>query len=347
MNKEDRVVPKPGRESLEGVVCLRNGTVESFHRVHAVLVQPSGKVVASFGRRDITVVYRSAAKPFQAIPLVEDGVVDHFGLEPPELALAAASHNGEPEHLAGVQEILRRVGCTEDDLGLGPLLPLGSEAAKALLRSGDTVRPIHNNCSGQHAAMLGLARINDWPLHSYLDADHPLQKRMLAEMARFTRMREKDLATMVDGCGMVAFGAPLQAMAVSFARLGEVAPGEDGPRRILNAMAGHPFMLGGTGRLCTRLVEVTGGRLVGKLGAEGVYGITLREEGLGLALKVEDGGIRAGDPAVIRALDELGLLSPAESEALDPFRRPEIRNSRGDVVGEIRGTFSFGGGSQE
>ncbi|MGW8267090.1 MAG: asparaginase, partial [Longimicrobiales bacterium] len=294
----------------------------------------------------ILVVYRSAAKPFQAIPLVEDGVVDHFGLPPDELALAAASHNGEPRHLAGVTRILRRVGCVEEDLGLGPLLPLGPEAATALLRSGDPVRPIHNNCSGQHAALLGLARIHDWPLPSYLEAGHPLQRRMLAEMERFTGLKGTAIHTMVDGCGMVAFGVPLRSMALSFARLGAAAREEDGPRRILEAMAGHPFMLGGTGRLCTRLPEVTGGRLIGKLGAEGVYGITIPGEGLGFALKVEDGGMRAGDPAVLRALETLGLLGPEESEALHAFRRPELRNSRGEVVGEMRGTFSFQGGSE-
>jgi L-asparaginase II len=318
--------------------------VESFHRVHAVLTDAGGKVVASFGSRELLVVYRSAAKPFQAVPLVEDGVVDRFGLLPGELALAAASHNGEAPHVAAVGEILRRVGCSEEDLGLGPLLPLGADAARELLRSGEPVRPIHNNCSGQHAAMLGLARIHDWPLFSYLDAGHPLQQRMLAEMARFTGLRQGSIHTMLDGCGMVAFGVPLRAMALSFARLGVAAREEEGPRRILEAMSGHPFMLGGTGRLCTRLPEVTGGRLIGKLGAEGVYGIAIPGEGLGFAVKVEDGGTRAGDPAVVRALDELGLLRPDESEALDPFRRREIRNTRGEVVGEMRGTFSFAGG---
>jgi L-asparaginase II len=339
------VVQNSPKETHRGVVCLRNGIVESFHRVHAVLVEHTGRVVASLGREGLLVVYRSAAKPFQAIPLIEDGVVDQFGLRPDELALAAASHNGEPRHLAGVAEILRRVGCGEEDLGLGPLLPLGTEAAQALLRSGDPVRPIHNNCSGQHAAMLGLARIHDWPLASYLQADHPLQRRMLDEMARFTGLRQKAIRRMVDGCGMVAFGVSLRAMALSFARLGATAREEEGPRRILEAMAGHPYMLGGTGRLCTRLPEVTGGRLIGKLGAEGVYGIAIPGEGLGFALKVEDGGMRAGDPAVMRALDDLGLLGPEESEALHAFRRPEIRNSRGEIVGEMRGTFSFGGGS--
>jgi L-asparaginase II len=323
---------------------MRAGVVESFHRVHVALVESGGRMLASWGRPDFTVVYRSAAKPFQAIPLVEDGAVGHFGIAPPELALAAASHNGEPLHVEGVRSILDRVGCREADLKLGPLRPLGSGAADALLRSGEPILPIHNNCSGQHAAMLGLARIHDWPLESYLEPEHPLQLRMLAEMSRFTALRKEEIATMVDGCGMVAFAAPLRAVALSFARFGAAASTERGPREILRSMADHPFMVGGTGRLCTRLAEATKGRLVGKLGAEGVYGITMPGEGLGLAVKVEDGGMRAGDPAVMRALDELSLLGQEAAEALEPFRRPLIRNSRGDLVGELFGTYPLRGG---
>ena len=138
---------------------------------------------------------------------------------------------------------------------------------------------------------------------------------------------------------MAALGDPLRAVALSFARLGTAATTETGPREVLRSMADHPFMVGGTGRLCTRLAETTRGELIGKLGAEGVYGITMPGEGLGLAMKVEDGGIRAGDPAVIRALDELSLLGGEAAEALEPFRRPSIRNSRGERVGELYGTF--------
>jgi len=167
---------------------------------------------------------------------------------------------------------------------------------------------------------------------------------MLAEISRFTGLKEREIPTMVDGCGMVAFAAPLEVVARSFARLGAAASGEEGPRRVLGAMAGHPFMVGGTGRLCTRLVEVTRGRLIGKLGAEGVYGVAVPGEEVGLAVKVEDGGVRAGDPAVVRALRLLGLLTPEEVGELASFERKEIRNSRGNVVGEMRGTFSFASG---
>ena len=189
----------PSTGALKGVVCVRAGVVESFHRVHVALVDSGGTTVASWGRPDITVVDRSAAKPFQAVPLVEDGVVAHFGITPSELALAAASHNGEAAHLDGVRRILLRVGCREGDLKLGPLPPLGAEASETLFRSGEPILPIHNNCSGQHAAMLGLAKIRDWPLESYLEADHPLQVRMLAEMSRFTGLKKEEIATMVDG----------------------------------------------------------------------------------------------------------------------------------------------------
>ena len=144
-----------------------------------------------------------------------------------------------------------------------------------------------------------------------------------------------------DGCGMVAFGVPLRNMARSFALLGARSRSEEGPRRVLGAMAAHPFLVAGTGRICSALGEATGGRIMGKLGAEGVYGMAVPEEGLGIALKVQDGGIRAGDAAAVRALDLLGLLDPSESEALESFRRGVLRNTLGQEVGEVFADYSF------
>ena len=315
--------------------------------MHAAVVSDRGRMVASVGDDMWPTVYRSAAKPFQAIPLVEDGVVEEFGLSPEDLALTAASHNGEDRHVEGVLRILRKVGAPEDGLKLGPLPPLREETATALYRSGAAAMPIHNNCSGQHAAMLGLAMIHDWPVESYLQVDHPLQHRMLEEMARFTGMAKGEIATMPDGCGMLAFGVPLSKLAFSFAKLGEGAREGSGAAQVLEAMAGSPFMLGGTGRLCTALVGVTGGRMVGKLGAEGVYGITVPGEGLGIGIKVEDGGRRAGDAAVIRVLDLLGLLDRTESDALEAFRRMEIKNTLGEVVGELQANFTLNSNGQD
>jgi L-asparaginase II len=325
----------------KGVWCTRSGVVESLHRVHAAVVTDAGKILAQHGNVDWVTVYRSAAKPFQAIPLVDDGVVAEFGLEKPEVALTAASHNGEDIHLEGVARILEKVGQDPESLRLGPFPPLLPEAAEALYRSGAQVTPVHNNCSGQHAAMLGLVQIHGWPMESYLDPDHPLQDRMMEEMVRFTGMDRGKIRTMPDGCGMVAFGVPLRVMARSFATLGTLSGTEAGPAHILDAMATHSYMLGGKNRLCSALPEVTRGRLIGKLGAEGVYCVSVPGEGLGIAVKVEDGGIRAGDSAAVRVLDLFGLLEPEEAEALQGFRRTTIRNTLGEDVGELFANFDL------
>ncbi|MCJ7628366.1 MAG: asparaginase, partial [Longimicrobiales bacterium] len=242
--------------------------------------------------------------------------------------------------------ILEKVGFGADALKLGPIPPLRREAAEELYRSGWAVTPVHNNCSGQHAARLGLAMVHGWPVDSYLDSSHPLQERMFREMVRYTGLPREKIETMPDGCGMVAFGVPLRAMARSFAHLGKVARNEEGPGRVLQAMAAHPFMLGGTDRFCTALIQATGGRLIGKLGAEGVYGITAPEEGLGITIKVQDGGVRAGDAATVRVLDQMGLLGREEGKALEGFRRSVIRNTLGDAVGEISANFSLSSGSR-
>ena len=333
------------RQSIpKGVWCTRAGVVESVHRVNAVVATDSGRILARHGDVDWLTVYRSAAKPFQAIPLVVDGVVDRFGMTREELALTAASHNGEAEHLSGVAGILEKLGLSADALKLGPIPPLRREAAEALYRSGSAPTPAHNNCSGQHAAMLGLALVHEWPLDTYLDPRHPLQERMLEEMARYTGLPRERIETMPDGCGMVAFGVPLRNMARSFAMLGTASLKEEGPARVLEAMAAHPFMVGGTDRFCTALIQATGGRLIGKLGAEGVYGITVTGEGLGITIKVQDGGIRAGDAAAVRVLDLMGILSPEEGTALEGFRRTIVRNTLGDAVGEISANFQLESG---
>ncbi len=325
----------------KGVVCTRDGIVESFHRVHVVAVEGE-TVVATHGDGGLTVVYRSAAKPFQALPLVEDGVVGRYAFTDAELALAAASHNGEDLHLAGVRSILAKVGLGEEALGLGPLPPLSTRVWESLLKDGGEILPVHNNCSGQHAALLGWVKAQGYSLPDYLRATHPLQERIREIVAAFTDIPAGRLQTCPDGCGMLAFAVPLETMALSFARLASRSRTDEGPRRVLGAMAAHPFMVAGTGRLCTALAEVTGGRILGKLGAEGVYGLVIPHLKMGIALKVEDGHRRALDPAVIRVLDDLGLLSPAEAEALERFRWRRVRNTLGAVVGEIRATFHLG-----
>jgi L-asparaginase II len=184
--------------------------------------------------------------------------------------------------------------------------------------------------------MLALAVHNGWPTKGYHRAGHPVQKRMRAEIARWTGLPADDLATGVDGCGVVTFGMPVGAMARALARFGRgAADGDPGPAAIVGSMARHPFMIAGTGRLCTELIEATRGRVVAKTGAEGVYCAMVPTQGLGVALKVQDGARRAADVALVAVLEELDLLSTAERKRLAAWRAPVLRNTRDEVVGGV------------
>ena len=323
------------------VEVLRGDRVESVHRVDVALARPDGSVEALAGDADREVFVRSAIKPFQALPLVEEGAAERYGLGDRELALCCASHGGEAEHVALAASMLERLGLGEEALACGPHPPYYRDAARALEREGRSPSRLHNNCSGKHAGMLTLAAASGWPTAGYHEADHPVQRRVQEELARWTGVPAAEMGTAVDGCGVVTFGLPLGALALGFARLAE-AGGETGSpaARILDAMGRHPFLVGGTDRLCTRLMEVTSGRVVAKVGAEGVYGALSRSTHEGIALKARDGATRAAEVALLWALEMRGLLEPGELEELKRWARPEIRNTRDEAVGSLRPAVS-------
>jgi L-asparaginase II len=324
--------------TMSTVVVRRGGIVESVHRVHAVVVDGDGRRIASVGNPEYPVFHRSAAKPFQAVPLVEDGVVERFGLTPPELALCCASHSSEPMHIETAWSILGKASLREDDLECGPHPPFHEESASELLRSGQAPTPIHNNCSGKHAGMLALAKANDWPTRGYIGRDHPVQQRMITELVRWTGLTEGEIGLAQDGCGVVCFSTPASALALGFARLG----GSDGPaHQVVRAITAHPFMVAGTGRFGTALGVAAGDRVFGKTGAEGVFAVGAVDGSFGLAVKVEDGGTRASSVAVVRILDEPGVLDGIVSEELDGFRSPPTISTRGVEVGDIRPEFDL------
>ncbi|MCH7564781.1 MAG: asparaginase [Gemmatimonadetes bacterium] len=318
------------------VVCTRNGLLESAHTVHVAVVVADGRTVASAGDPDIPTYYRSAVKPLQALPLVEDGVVDTFGLTDAELALCCASHSGEPEHVAGALDILGKAGLTQADLECGPHEPMSKVAAAALARSGESPGSIHNSCSGKHAGMLALAVHHGWPTAGYMEYEHPVQRRMHSEIARWSGMAEEEIGTGEDGCGVVCFRAPLSRLAVSFARFATAAARGEPAGRVVSAMTAHPFMVAGSDRLCTAVMEVGGGRIFAKSGAEGVYAVGDVEGRMGVAIKVEDGARRASTVALVGVLEALELLGVDEIDSLSSFAQPLIRNTLGSVVGELR-----------
>ena len=304
-------------------VELRRGTVvESRHRVHVAVVDGEGTLVAHAGDPELVTFWRSAAKPFQALPLVEDGAADRFNLTPEDLALICASHSSEPGQVARARELLQKIGCGERDLLCGPHRPLSEAVAKDYETRGVRLTAIYSNCSGKHAGMLALARHHGWPTEFYTRLEHPVQQRCLVEVSRWTDVPAGQIVIAVDGCGVACFAVPVRNMALAYARL-------EGP--ILEAMLMHPELLAGEGRPCTEMMRAHPGRVVTKVGAEGVYSALLVRERLGVALKVEDGHSVASALAMAAALSELGLRPQPESLVAKP-----TMNSRGETVGEMR-----------
>jgi L-asparaginase II len=328
-----------GNEAV--VEVTRGGTVESCHRVSAALVDERGELLAWTGDPELITFFRSAAKPLQALPLVADGVADAFGFSDAELAVCCASHSGEPAHVETVRAILTRIGCSEEDLECGVHWPFYKPAARSLRREGRAPTRTHNNCSGKHAGMLAWARRQGIDPKDYRLADHPVQRRIRREIAAWAGVPSERLPVGVDGCGVLTFAQPLNAMAETYAKLVSAAEREpSGPAgRVTRAMTREPFFVGGTGRLTTRLMEVTGGRLLAKFGAEAVYCVGDRERRWGIAVKVEDGHKRAVGPALIEFLARLGVLNEEELLELEDRHVPPVKNTRGEIVGEIRPRF--------
>lgn len=310
--------------------------METWHEVHLAVVDARGRLVADSGNADLVTFWRSAAKPFQALPLVADGVVEHFGLAGEEVALVCASHSSEVEQVARVRALLAKIGCSEGDLLCGPHPPLSERVARDYQARGVRLTAVHSNCSGKHAGMLALARHHGWPTASYTQLAHPVQQRCLAEVSRWTDVPVAEIRTGVDGCGVVCFALPLRHMALAYAKLG--AADANGGRRahstppgVVDSMLRHPELVAGEGRPCTELMRAYPGRVVTKVGAEGVYCALLVREGLGVALKIGDGHGVAAALALAAVLEGLSLGPRPASLSTRP-----VKNTRGDTVGELR-----------
>lgn len=325
---------------LEIEVILWRGRIpESRHRLQAALSDPGGRLEAATAEPSTPTTFRSAAKPFQLLPLVERGHAERWGWREDELAVMAASHTGSPEHVGLVTGILERLGLADRHLACGYHEPL-DPVSLAHVRAHPSARSsVYNNCSGKHAGMLCLALSEGWPVEGYHRPDHPLQQLMLLTVAEVCGVSAESVAVAVDGCSVPVFGLPLCAMARGYARLATATPDGDarsrGLDRIRRAMCAHPRAVGGEGRFNTELMERTGGRLVAKGGAEGLECVGLPERRLGLAIKCEDGQARGLAPATLAVLEHLGVLSEGERSGLEGSRRPIVTNHAGLEVGAL------------
>jgi L-asparaginase II len=348
-NSSSREIPVP--EPL--VQVTRGAITESRHRGHVVAVEPGGQIAAVLGSPETVTFLRSSAKPHQAIPLIASGAADRFDFNEREIALACASHSGEPIHTEVADSMLMKIGLGPEDLKCGIHEPFSPEVARELREKGEKPNVLQNNCSGKHAGMLALALHLGAPIESYDQPSSPVQLAIGHVISQFSGILIEDIAVGVDGCGVPVFGVTVKAMAWMYARL--VAPPaefdestREACHRIVAAMTRYPELIGGTTeRLDTEMMRATAGSLISKVGAEGVYTagvLPCREwpNGLGLALKIEDGDDhRARPTVVIESLNQLGVLNDEALEAVSRYAFFPVRNRNGKVVGEVRASFKL------
>jgi L-asparaginase II len=315
------------------VEVLRGGVVETRHRLHAAICTADGALVASVGDPDLVTFMRSAAKPFQALPAVEGGVLERFDLNDRHLAIGCSSHSGSPLHAGVVADLLARAGIPLSALRPhGPHPPIDVEAARQLERSGREPASLEHNCSGNHALMLAHARARDEPLDGYLDPEGP---RQTAASEAVVSALGCEARLGVDRCGMTAYAAPLTAMATAYARLalGTLDSGwHDAAERGAAAMRAHPELVAGRGRLDTLAMALPG--VVAKGGARGVVCVGSSVTGLGGALKVEDGDGDVASRAGTLLVEAITRRRPIA--ALAELREAPLVDGAGRSVGEYR-----------
>lgn len=338
--------------------------VESIHFGAIAVVDASGNLLHSHGDPNTVAFLRSSAKPFQALPFVERGGVETFGLTPRELALACASHEGSDEHVRVAESIQQKAGIQESHLQCGVHLPGDSAAYQSLIARGETPTPNRNNCSGKHSAMLACAKMQGLPLDTYLQTDHPIQRDILAGFSEMCGVPADSVALGVDGCSAPNFAIPLVNAALGFARLadprGLVSTRAEACHKITSAMKSHPEMISGPSEFDCRVMQIGKGKIVCKRGAEGFQAIGLLpgalapdSPGMGIAIKVSDGDLSSRGldlvshtrvrPAVtLEILRQIGALDAAQLAELSAFGPVlPIKNHRGIVTGESHPVFEL------
>lgn len=320
----------------------RGSTVESRHRGAVIVVDADGAVVLSLGDVERPVFPRSAVKALQALPLLESGAADRFGLTPAEIALAVASHSGEEAHAETSLAMLRKAGRDAGCLECGAHWPMGEAAARVLARAGREPTALNNNCSGKHAGFVCLSCGIDEDPAGYVKAGHKVQQAVRAALEEVTGAAHKAELSGTDGCSIPTYAVPLKALALGFARFGTgngLGPRRaEAARRIREAVAANPFMVAGTGRFDTRFMGVFSARAFIKTGAEGVYCGALPELGYGIALKCDDGAGRATEIAMAALIERFLPPQSGDEEAFAPFRETVLKNWNGIEVGRVRAT---------
>ena len=318
----------------------RGNLIESRHRAIAAVTDADGHVVKAWGDIETPIYGRSSIKPLLAIPLVESGAADRYELTEREIALACASHSGEPGHVSAVNDWLAKIGLTADNLECGVQYPSYDPAFHNLIRSDEKPTRAHNNCSGKHAGFLSTAVHLGEKTRGYIQYEHSVQQRLLGILEQMCGQDLSNVPRGIDGCGIPTIAIPVGHHALAMAKMAD--PKDLSPARaaactrILTAMSHEPWYVAGTGRFCTDVMKVTGTKAAIKTGAEGVYMGSLPELGLGICLKVEDGNSRGAEVVMGHLLRHFDIIDKAEAEALRQSLRPTLKNWEGAVTGSIK-----------
>ncbi|MDH5722644.1 MAG: asparaginase [Alphaproteobacteria bacterium] len=322
------------------VDVTRGNTTESSHLVHAIIMDKDGKPLREWGDMERIISPRSTLKPLQTLAFVESGAIEAFGLSSEEIALTCASHNAEKIHIEKVKNWLNKIGLKVSDMECGGHLSLNEGRAHEMIKTSEKICALHSDCSGKHMGMLSTAKHMGYDIKDYVSLEHPVQKEIYRIISEMTEYDLSKGHSGTDGCSAPNPAIPLKYLALGFSKF--MNPGKLSEERakscetILDAMSSHPYILGGKERFCTALGEVSNGNIIGKLGAEGNYLCFIRDKGLTIYLKAEDGVLeRATYPALGALLNELDVLTPKADKALKKFTRPILKNWTGKEIGKI------------
>lgn len=324
----------------------RGGLLENVHYGAISVVDETGEVLYSTGDPEHVTFLRSAAKPFQAIPVIKRRIDEKHGLTGEEAALFAASHRGEAFHIDALESILRKTGIQEEELHCCPTYPLNEDAKSQRLRGNEEKRRVFHNCSGKHAGLIALSKHMGWDSETYYRLEHPVQQEIIETLALFTGVSQEQIGLGVDGCGLPIFAVPLKSIALAYLKLAcpDLIPNEEtrlAAERISKLMNNHPNMIADTQFVCSTLLKDS--NLTAKGGAKGVYGIGLHKERIGISLKVSDGSEQVWPSIIASILRFIGYSNQHTIDSLYELIPNQIVNDNGLVVGERKAIFSLQG----
>ncbi|NPD47538.1 asparaginase [Lentimicrobium sp. S6] len=327
------------------IEITRGDVVETIHYGDVVVVNSKGDIQYHYGDPNKYTYWRSAAKPIQAFNVILSGAADKYKFTKAEIAIMCASHYGEKFHIKTIESILSKIGLTEEAILGGTVTSLSTNYALELAANQIQLNPMYSDCSGKHVGKLSICQHKGYPTESYKELNHPVQQEILEVIAEMCEVEKEDITIGIDGCSVPVHAMPLKNMALAYARLANPThlnpPYKEASERIFTAMCAHPEMVSGTNGFCSELIAASNGKLVGKVGAEGVYCVGIKDKDIGFAIKMESGNMAVLAPVVLQVLQDLEVLDSSELQALSKYHPMQNTNDLKQVVGEIRAAFEI------